>query len=393
MANKQIKDFLAVTTPASGDLLLTQQGDDVNRKLTVAQAVGAATPKVHASSHISGGLDAFTSSQLIEAIVKRLQEPGGPTNLTLSAWADLELLGRSGTSAVGVAKATQAEAEVGTDNAKWMTALRVAQAINTLSSVRSGITGLEISNNGVDPTNDIDVAIGEAWSDDAVLANRVRLSLTTAITAGQLDATWAAGSSQGKRVSGQSLADGTWHIFLFRRSAGAIDWCFSNTFSFTLPDGGDKRKWIGAIFRTGGVIKTFVQRDDQFQWNVPVVDVSAVAVPASAATPVLTVPANVRVLAHLTIKLECSATDLNTADLLITSPDQDDTAVTAGISDLRIIDNQDDAGNRFAINEATHKWVRTDTSRQVRSRGGNVSGVNTYTILTHGWSVNRAEVR
>ena len=160
MPTKEIKDFPAVVTPAGADLLVTQQdADNVTRKMTVTQTVQAVNPKAHAAlhqnggadeisvaalsglladaqtalahaaSHISGGGDPFTAAQLLEAIVKRLQTSSGPTTLLLGAWLDTELLGRSGTAAVGVAKASQAEAEAGADNAKWMTALRVAQAI------------------------------------------------------------------------------------------------------------------------------------------------------------------------------------------------------------------------------------------------------------------------
>ncbi|MCC6739940.1 MAG: hypothetical protein IT452_12905 [Planctomycetia bacterium] len=55
----------------------------------------------HESTHVSGGSDAFLSTDLLEAIVKRLQESGGPTTLTLGAVADGEFLQRSGSSLVG----------------------------------------------------------------------------------------------------------------------------------------------------------------------------------------------------------------------------------------------------------------------------------------------------
>ena len=48
MADKTIKDFDAVITPAATDILLTQQAaDDVNRKMTVTQTVQAVDPKAH----------------------------------------------------------------------------------------------------------------------------------------------------------------------------------------------------------------------------------------------------------------------------------------------------------------------------------------------------------
>jgi acetylornithine deacetylase/succinyl-diaminopimelate desuccinylase-like protein len=61
------------------------------------------TPPVlaHKSTHTIGGSDAFTSSDLLEAVVKRLQESGGPTNLTLGSVSDGQFLRRSGTSIIG----------------------------------------------------------------------------------------------------------------------------------------------------------------------------------------------------------------------------------------------------------------------------------------------------
>jgi hypothetical protein len=55
----------------------------------------------HESTHVSGGSDAFLSTDVLEAIVKRLQESGGPTTLTMGAVADGDFLKRSGTSVVG----------------------------------------------------------------------------------------------------------------------------------------------------------------------------------------------------------------------------------------------------------------------------------------------------
>lgn len=56
----------------------------------------------HKDEHKSGGGDAFTSSDLLEAVVKRLQVTG-PVTLTLGAVADGEVLQRSGTSIIGAA--------------------------------------------------------------------------------------------------------------------------------------------------------------------------------------------------------------------------------------------------------------------------------------------------
>jgi hypothetical protein len=63
--------------------------------------IGTTTLPLHKDTHKSGGTDAFTSADILEAIVKRLQESGGPTTLTMGAVVDGQLLRRSGTSIVG----------------------------------------------------------------------------------------------------------------------------------------------------------------------------------------------------------------------------------------------------------------------------------------------------
>ena len=60
--------------------------------------------QIHKASHVSGGGDAFLSTDLLEAIVKRLQESGGPTTLLIGAIADGQELVRSGSSIVGVTR-------------------------------------------------------------------------------------------------------------------------------------------------------------------------------------------------------------------------------------------------------------------------------------------------
>ena len=55
----------------------------------------------HKDTHKSGGGDAFTSTDLLEAIVKRIQESAGPTTLTWGAVADGQRIKRSGTNLIG----------------------------------------------------------------------------------------------------------------------------------------------------------------------------------------------------------------------------------------------------------------------------------------------------
>jgi hypothetical protein len=80
-------------TAAEGDALF----------LTPAEGNAAYAALAHRASHISGGSDAFLSTDLLEAIVKRLQTTTGPTTLLLGAVADGEFLRRVGTAVIGAA--------------------------------------------------------------------------------------------------------------------------------------------------------------------------------------------------------------------------------------------------------------------------------------------------
>src|SRR3990167_1002756 len=84
------------------------------------------------------------------------------------------------------------------------------------------LTGLGLSN-GTDATNDIDIAVGACLSEDAAIADRVSMSLTS-ILVKQLDAVWAVGTNAGMRATGLAIANTTYHIFLIKRpDTGVVD--------------------------------------------------------------------------------------------------------------------------------------------------------------------------
>jgi hypothetical protein len=66
---------------------------------SIVSAVPPVSP--HKSTHVSGGTDAFTSTDLLEAIIKRIRESGGPTDLLVGSIPDGKFLKRSGTSIIG----------------------------------------------------------------------------------------------------------------------------------------------------------------------------------------------------------------------------------------------------------------------------------------------------
>lgn len=59
------------------------------------------TPIVHKDTHKTGGTDAFQATDIIEAIIKRIRETGGPTTLNIGSIPDDKFLKRSGTNLIG----------------------------------------------------------------------------------------------------------------------------------------------------------------------------------------------------------------------------------------------------------------------------------------------------
>jgi hypothetical protein len=138
---------------------------------------------------------------------------------------------------------------------------------------RGYLHGLTLSNNGTDPTNDIDIAIGECSSDATSPAT---MTLASAITK-RLDAAWAVGTNQGGLDTG-SKANSTWyHVWLIARSdTGVVDALFSTSAtSPTMPANYDRKRRIGAVKTDGaGAILAFLQWGDKFVWAARVVDVN-----------------------------------------------------------------------------------------------------------------------
>ena len=76
-------------------------GDEISVAGLSGLLADGQTPLAHKDTHKSGGGDAFVAADLLEAVVKRLRESGGPTDLTVGAVADGEYLKRSGSTVVG----------------------------------------------------------------------------------------------------------------------------------------------------------------------------------------------------------------------------------------------------------------------------------------------------
>ena len=118
------------------------------------------------------------------------------------------------------------------------------------------ITGLVLSNNSVDASNDIDISSGCCM--DSTNSNLMKL--TSGITK-QIDAAWAVGTNAGgldgtESVAGTPDADTIYNIYLIKRSdTGVVDACFSENGPSTgpsidgtpIPTAYDYWRWLGWV--------------------------------------------------------------------------------------------------------------------------------------------------
>lgn len=245
-----------------------------------------------------------------------------------------------------------------------------SQIINHLPA--GHLFGLTLSNNGSDATNDIDFAAGSARDS----TNIQNLLLASALTK-RLDAAWAAGTNQGGRMSAAAIADTTYHCFIIGKPDGTVDVGFDTSPTApTLPAGYTTFRRIGSIIRASAAIVAFSQRGDEFALSVPSYASSSVGTTSSLAT--LRAPTGIQVEAVVDIQAQKAAT---TITVLITSPDQADTAVSGTIFTT--------FGISGAYGYASGRY-RTNTAAQVRQRSD--TAATSVGIVTRGWIDSRGRL-
>lgn len=114
-------------------------------------------------------------------------------------------------------------------------------------------TGLALTTNVTDATNDVDIAIGAAASD---VSPYYLMQLTSALTK-RLDASWAVGTNQGGLDTG-AVGNNTYYIWLIQRSdTGVVDVLFSlSSTAPTMPANYDRKRLLGLLVRSSGVNST-----------------------------------------------------------------------------------------------------------------------------------------
>ena len=280
---------------------------------------------------------------------------------------------------------TQTELNTGTDSTRVPTA-DILKALarnfftNNVSSLGRGyLAGLGLSNNGTDAVNDIDVAVGECRDS----TNAKNMALGSAITK-RLDASWAVGTNQGGLDTG-TVADGTYHVWLIERSdTGVTDVLFSTSASApTMPTNYDYKRRIGSIIRSGATILAFSQLGDEFLLSTAVLDVDATNPGTSAVSRTLTVPDGIKVRAIISVGWYAGSSG---SGVYFSSLDQSNQqahtfSTAVAVSPFLTISNNtatyNGCGGRIEI--------RTNTSRQIRSRAHTSGASDHLVVATYGW--------
>lgn len=243
------------------------------------------------------------------------------------------------------------------------------------------LTGLAVSNNAADATNDIDIAVGAAASDDAAVRDREVIILTSAFTK-RLDAAWAIGTGNGGLDTG-AIANSAYHVWLIGNpTLGVADALFSlSATAPTMPTGWTKKRRLGAILRRAGAILLFTQYGDEFWLTTPVLDVDATNPGITAVNRDLTVPTCEKMLAILNAATVMAVAGTEVY-LYLSSLDVTDQAPAIGAAPLASV-GVDGAGVVNSVAAQVRVWANVEA--KIRSRASNSGGGEIVRAATLGW--------
>lgn len=246
---------------------------------------------------------------------------------------------------------------------------------NISAALRGHIYGLTLSNNASDATNDIDIAAGEAASDDA---NPWLMVLGSSLTK-RLDASWAVGTGNGGLDTG-SIANTTYHVWLIQRSdTGVVDALFSASATApTMPANYDRKVYLAPIVRVGGTILPFVQVSrDRFVMGTAYASGNETVATTAATHTLFNCPTGIQVLADFSASAFSS-----TANIIV------------WVSSLLAGDLAPDAGARSSlVTIGSTAYVSgqfqlvTNTSGQIRKRSN--AAVSNFGTAFQGFTVLR----
>lgn len=260
----------------------------------------------------------------------------------------------------------------------------IIQGATAAEFLRNYKNGLTLSNNATDATNDIDIEAGSRGSWQTV---PVLMTLGSAVTK-RLDANWSAGSGNGMRYSGATIANTTYHLYLATTAAGVAD-IYADPSADTATAlahlqaeaGGAayvNMAPIGSIIRSGGTILGFRQWRKIFRLNSEVTDTTSTTLVTDTLLA-LTVPNGIEVEPLLTSTLIANAS--SSVEVKIGSGSQTSAVQRLAISDA--------VSSQTSIGTIARVW--TNQSRQIRySLIANSGTVNAVSLRTSGWVDPRA---
>lgn len=170
-----------------------------------------------------------------------------------------------------------------------------------ITLAQGAIMGLQIANNGGNPTTQIDVAIGQARDS----TNEADIQLESAMTK-LITAVWAAGTGAGMRDSATALAAGqSYHMFvIYNPTTLAVDvLCSQSATAPNLPNGYTLFRRIGSLPllgtdnrpAAGTNIPTFSQWGDRFDLASPNNEFTGQTGSTAASLKTFLVPLGIRV--------------------------------------------------------------------------------------------------
>lgn len=250
----------------------------------------------------------------------------------------------------------------------------VDSTLSVDNSIAPGfLYGLKLANNATDPTNDIDIATGQALSTDGLTNMTLGSSLIK-----RLDATWVAGTNQGGRSSSLGISDTTWHVHLIS-VGGVVDVGFdtSVTAANLIADhGATAYRRIGSILREAGLIVLFIQVGDFFYRDPAIV--SSGANPGTASTNItINTPLGIVTFALVVgIYLDTTPTVVKFAQL---EPLSSLTLSSSAEGNCKISMSATDTIASSPL------LLPTDTSSQLRFRLSTSDADITFKVSTYGW--------
>lgn len=238
---------------------------------------------------------------------------------------------------------------------------------NGSALIGGDISGLTLSNNVADATNDID------WAAGVVADSTGKRSLFHTAGTTQLDVAY--GTGNGGRFD-NAISDGWWHGYVISNGV-TVSRGFSKTFGTPIaetnyPPGYDIYRYVGSIHRNSGVIRPFRQNGDFFIWGTAISERNSTAALADQLFTI-TIPLGIRTIPLLSFGLQQNAA----GSAIFQFGHGDDSAVSATLGRT---------GNATEWSTGEVTSMISNTASQIRLAVLNSSGsINVGQINNHGY--------